>query len=761
MKLPMSWLREYVPVPVSTRALADRLVITSCEVDGIETRGVVDQDGNLGLFKVGRVVQAEKHPNADRLQLCHVDVGETDARQIVCGAWNFGAGATVAVALPGAVLPNGLQLERRKVRGEVSDGMILAEDEVDLGADHTGIMLLENGIEPGTPLADVLPLTDEILELETGHNRPDLLAVYGIAREVAALYDVELAPPPGADPPRDGDESVDVQIEDYEGCPRYIGRLFRDVTIGESPVWLKARLLGAGMRPISNVVDVTNYVMLALGNPLHAFDFAKLAGGRIVVRRAHEGETLRTLDGVERKLEPSDLMIADAERSVALAGIMGGEETEIGEGARSVLLEAANFEPYTIFRASERLRLRTEGSNRWEKGVDPYLAEQAAKLATQLIVELAGASWTGNSDVHEGLPERPAVRFRPERADAVAGFEIAAAEQQERLRRLGFDLDGETVTVPTWRARDVTREIDVVEEVVRFRLDDVPGRLPTRRAMFGRLSKVQRIRRRIQDTLVGFGFYETYTWSLLPDDPSPDALKLQEPLSSEQAVLRTSLLAGLLASARRNVEVGNDDVALFELAHVYLPSGEQLPNERWHVGGIVQGGFAVAKGAVEGLYEALATGVSFEPADDLPRGARGARTPEGWVLALREPDLPGEWGAFELDVDALAARAPEVVHYEDVITYPAVRQDLAFVVDEEVPAGELVSAAAEAAGDALREMRAFDVYRGDQIDPGKKSIAFAVSFQSREKTLTDEEAGELRNRIVTALADRFGAQLRA
>jgi phenylalanyl-tRNA synthetase beta chain len=761
MKVPMSWLREYVPVPLSTRELADRLVITSCEVDGIETRGVVDANGNLALFRVGRVLEAAKHPNADRLQLCQVDIGEGDARQIVCGAWNFGAGATVAVALPGAVLPNGLQLERRKVRGELSDGMILAEDEVDLGTDHTGIMVLENGIEPGTPLSDVLPLTDEILELETGHNRPDLLAVYGIAREVATLYDVELAPPPGVDPQRAGDERVDVQIEDDVACPRYIGRLFRDVRIGDSPLWLKARLLGAGMRPISNVVDVTNFVMLALGNPLHAFDFPKLAGGRIVVRRARDGEVLRTLDGVERDLEPYDLMIADAQRSVALAGVMGGEETEIGEETTDVLLEAANFEPYTIFRTSERLRLRTEGSNRWEKGVDPYLPEQAAKLATELIVQLAGARWTGDADVHPALPERPVVRFRPARADEVAGFGIDAAEQHERLRRLGFDVDGETVTVPTWRARDVTREIDVVEEVVRFRLDDVPGRLPLRQAMFGRLSKLQRIRRTIQDTLVGFGYSEAYTWSLLPEDATPGAFALQEPLSSEQAVLQTSLLDGLLASARRNVDVGNEDIALFELAHVYLPSGEQLPNERWHVAGIVQGGFALAKGTVEGLYEAVAANAAFESADDLPRGARGARTPDGWVLALREPDLPGEWGAFEIDVEGLAERAPDLVIYEDVITYPPLHQDLAFVVDEDVPAGELVATATEAAGDALREMRAFDVYRGEQAGPGKKSIAFAVTFQSRDKTLTDEEAGELRNRIVTALESRFGAQLRA
>jgi phenylalanyl-tRNA synthetase beta chain len=757
----MSWLREYVPTTARTRELADRLVISSCEVDGIEARGVVDVNGNLALFRVGRVLEAEKHPNADRLQLCRVDIGEGDARQIVCGAWNFGAGATVGVALPGAVLPNGLQLERRKVRGEVSDGMILAEDEVGLGTDHTGIMVLENGIEPGTLLGDVLPLVDEVLVLETSHNRPDLLAVYGIAREVAVLYDLELAPPPGRDPARDDDEPVDVQIEDFEGCPRYVGRLFRDAKINESPLWLKARLLGAGMRPISNIVDVTNYVMLALGNPLHAFDFAKLAGGRIVVRRASKGETLRTLDGVVRKLEPYDLMIADGERSVALAGIMGGEETEIGEATTDVFLEAANFEPYTIFRTSERLRLRTEGSNRWEKGVDPYLAEQAARLATELILQLTGAKWTGDTDVYASLPERPVVRFRPEKTDSVVGIETPPDQQHELLRQLGFDVDGEAVTVPTWRARDVTREIDVVEEVARFRLEEVPARLPVRQAMFGRLSRFQRIRRRIQDTLVGFGFSEAYTWSLLAEDPDPRAVRLQEPLSSEQAVLRTSLLQGLIAAARRNVDVGNEDVALFELAHVYLPSGEDLPDERWHVAGVVEGGFTLAKGAVEGLYAALGVEASLEPADELPAGARGARTPDGWVLALREPDLPGEWGAFELDVELLSARAPELVIYEDVITYPPVRQDLAFTVPEDVSAGDLVAAAKDAAGDALREMRAFDVYRGDQVGPGRKSIAFSVTFQSPERTLTDEDAAELRKRIVGRLHDVFGAELRA
>jgi phenylalanyl-tRNA synthetase beta chain len=760
LKVPVSWLREYVPIEMPIPELADRLVISTCELDKIETVGVADVDGNLGLFRVGRVLDAVKHPNADRLQLCQVDLGEGNPRQIVCGAWNFGAGATVGVALPGAVLPSGLQLEQRKVRGELSDGMILAEDEVELGTDHSGIMLLPNGLEPGTLLADVLPLTDTVLELETSHNRPDLLAVYGIAREVAALYELELASPPGTDPQQDADERVEVTIEDFEACPRYVGRLFRGATIGPSPVWLRARLLAAGMRPISNVVDITNYVMLALGNPLHAFDYEKLAGGKIVVRRAKPGEKLRTLDGVERELEPYDLMIADGEHAVALAGIMGGEETEIGADTTEILLEAANFEPYTIFRTSERLRLRTEGSNRWEKGVDPYLAGQAAKLATQLIVELAGARWVGHADVHATLPDPPVVLFRPERTDAVLGIETPPDEQHAILRRLGFGVSGEKVSAPTWRARDVTREIDVVEEVARFRLGDVPARLPTRQAMFGRLSKHQRIRRRIEDVLVGFGYSEAYTWSLLPEGSATGGIGLQEPLSSEQAVLRTSLIEGLLASARRNVDAGNDDIALFEQAHVYLPTGEQLPEERWRVGGIAQGGFAFAKGTAEGIYASLGVEPNFNPADDLPVAGRGARTDEGWVASLREPELPGEWGAFELDVDALVERVPDLIVYDDVITYPPVRQDLAFVVSDEVAAGELVTSAHEAAGPELREMRAFDVYRGGQVEPGKKSIAFSVTFQSPERTLTDEDAAELRNRIVSALEQAFGAQLR-
>ncbi len=765
MKVPVSWLREYVEFDLPVEELARRLVFTSCEVDRVVRRGVSDEDGNLQLFLVGKVLDAEKHPNADRLQLTKVDVGEGEPRSIVCGAWNFGAGATVAVALPGAVLPNGLTLERRKVRGEVSDGMILAEDEVELGTDHSGIMLLNAEHEPGTPLADVLPLGDTVLEIETGYNRPDLTSVYGIAREVSALLDVPLAPMPGGQSPSHvpNDEAVDIRIDDLERCPRYIGRLFREVTVGDSPQWLKARLLGAGMRPISNVVDVTNYVMLALGNPLHAFDHTKLAKGRIVVRRAREGEPIRTLDGTERTLTSEELVIADAERPVAIAGIMGGEESEVSPETTTVLLEAANFEQLGVLRSGERLHIRSESQTRWEKGVAPELAEPAANYATQLLVALAGARWSGHTYVKADFPARPMIRLRAARAEEVVGIPIAEADQRERLTRLGFDIDDQwSVNTPFWRARDVRREIDLVEEVARFHLEEVPPTLPVRRELFGRLTREQRLRRQIADVLVGCGFFEAYTYSLQSDDPHPNALVLPEPLSELQRVLRTTLLYGLIGAARHNVNVGTEDVALFEIAHVYLPSGEALPGEPWRLGGITRGGFYRAKGAVEQIFSALKLEPRFERAPHpFMQSPASASVDGGWLAQLDPRLLEGEWSAFELDLAELFARVPERVLYEDVITYPPVRQDLAFSVPEEVSAGALAAVAREAAGLELHEMRAFDVYRGEQVGPGRKSIAFAVTFQSRERTLSDEDAARLRGAVVEALAARFGAELRA
>jgi phenylalanyl-tRNA synthetase beta chain len=762
LKVPVSWLREYVSFDLPLEELGRRLVFTSCEVDRIVHRGVADEDGNLGRFLVGRVLEAEKHPNADRLQLCKVDVGEGEARQIVCGAWNFSAGATVAVALPGARLPNGLELEQRKVRGELSDGMILAEDEVDLGTDHAGIMLLDDGIEPGTPLADVLPIADAILEIETGYNRPDLASVYGIAREVSALLDVDLAPPPGREPERAGDDDPRIEIDDLERCPRYIGRLFRDVAMGDSPAWMKARLLGAGMRPISNVVDVTNYVMLALGSPLHAFDYDTLAENRIVVRRARQGEGIRTLDDKQRELTPDDLVIADAERPVAVAGIMGGAETEVGEQTRNVLLEAANFEQLGVLLTGERLHDRSEAQTRWEKGVPPEVAEQAAVYATELLVELAGAKWVGDTDVKAPFPERPVVHLRTERSEQVVGVPIPADEQRQRLTRLGFEVaDDWNVSVSPWRARDVKREIDLVEEVARFRLEEVPATMPRRTEMFGRLTHEQRLRRAVSDLLVGAGFVEAYTYSLQPSDPDPDALTLPVPLSEQQRVLRTTLLHGLVRAAQHNVNAGHPDVSLFEIAHVYLPTDGPLPREPWRLGAVMRGGFFRAKGVAEEIFALLKEEPVFAASPHPFMASPAAATVQsGWVAQLDPRLLEGEWSAFELDLHELFAQVPERILYDDVITFPGVKEDLAFAVDEAVPAGALIAAAREAAGPELREMRVFDVYRGDQVGSGRKSVAFSVVFQSPERTLSDEDAAVLRGKIVVALRERFGAELR-
>ncbi len=763
MRAPLAWLREYVRVDATAHEIARRLSVSSLEVDRVIDIGVADVGDNLSYLRVGTVVEAVKHPNADKLQLCQLDVGEGELRQIVCGAWNFGVGATVAVGLPGVLLPGfPAPLDERPLRGELSRGMILAEDEIGLGSDHAGIMLLPDGIEPGTPLSDVLPVREQVLDVTPTMNRVDLLSMVGLAREVATLFDGELVPVEVEDPPILHPQWVEVTVESPEACPRYIGRVLSNVTVGPSPMWLRARLHAAGMRSISNVVDVTNYVMHVYGSPLHAFDRSSLAGGRIAVRHARSGEEVQTLDGTIRRVDARDLLITDGEKPVALAAVMGGAASEVHAGTTEVLLEAANFEPIGILQTSERLGLRTEGSNRWEKGVDPYLAEPAAILASRLIVDLAGAELAGSADVHSGLPERPVVRLRPERTDRVVGLEVAPTEQRAILERLGFDVsDDWNVTVPTWRARDVTREIDLVEEIARVVLDRVPHTMPLRRAVAGHLTREQRLRRLVEDMLVGAGFSEAYTWSLVAADPDPAAIRLPDPMSGEQAILRTTLVEGLIAAARENVDAGNTNIALFELARVYLPGGGGLPEERWRVGGIVAGGFEAARGAVEVVYDALH--LELRPGRTiLPflHPGKAAVTSAGWLGELHPALLEGTWGVFELDLAELAAPIPERILYDDVITFPPLRQDLAVVVAEEIEAAALVDVALEAGAPELREARVFDVYRGDQVGEGRKSVAIHLSFQVADRTLSDDDAAIVQKRVVAALAERFDAELR-
>ena len=634
------------------------------------------------------------------------------------------------------MLPDGLTLERREVRGEISDGMILAEDEVGLGADHSGIMLLPDTAEPGTYLADVLPIVDDVLIVESTGNRPDLQSIYGIAREIAAIYDLPLSDMAGAWHQTRPKGTVEVQIDDFAGCPRYIGRLFENVAIGPSPVWLRARLNAAGMRPISNVVDVTNYVMLALGNPLHAFDFAKLEGGRIVVRRAAKGEKMRTLDGsLERELTTDDLMIADAgprDRARRDHGRRGDRDRrDHDRAARGGELRAVRHLPLRAAAAAHRrLEPLGEGRRPAPRGAGRRPRDEAHSRIDRRDLGR-----------RRGRPRRsaraaPSSAFGHERADEVIGVETPAADQDALLERLGFERRRTRFVVPTWRARDVTREIDVVEEIARFRLDDVPFTLPARREMFGTLTREQQLRRRLEDALVGLGFAETYTPSLVPDDDT--TWKLPEPISVELTALRTTLLPSLVEAARRNVDAGARSIALFEIARVYLPDGD-LPAERVRVAGIAAGGFLHVKGVVEALYAALKAEPSFERTQHpLLHPGKAARTQAGVVGELHPRLLEGEWGAFELDLAALrgVARAGHLRGRDHLSGRPAGHRRLG---------------AGGGRGRRSRRRRARRRARAAR-DPrlrrlprragrrGRKSVAFSVAFQSPERTLSEEDA---------------------
>ena len=456
MRVPVSWLREYVSFDMPPRELGELLSMTGTKLEAVHRIGV---PAGAELFKVGRVISSEQHPDADRLSLCTVDVGDGEPRQIVCGATNFDAGATVGVALPGATLPDGTVLRVAKLRGVESHGMMLSESELELSGDHDGLMLLDDGLVPGTPLSQVLPIDDEVLEFEITSNRPDCLSVYGIAREASASLDADLAPWPGREPEASGDDSVDswvtARIDAPDLCPRWAARVFTDVKVGPSPPWLKARVAAAGMRPISNVVDITNYVMLCVGEPTHAFDLDKVTGREIIVRRAGDGERVITLDGQERTLDADVLVIADAEKPSAVGGLMGSQWSEVSDATTTVLMECANFDGPNIQSSSTRLELRTEGSTRWEKGLDPHLVPRALALASQLMVELTGARLVpGTVDLHGQLPEPAVVPLRRERLELLIGVPYEQAQIDRALTRLGYESADGGWRVPTWRAND-------------------------------------------------------------------------------------------------------------------------------------------------------------------------------------------------------------------------------------------------------------------------------------------------------------------
>jgi phenylalanyl-tRNA synthetase beta chain len=805
--VPLSWLREHVDPGMAPEELAARLSRTGTLVEEVHHLGVPAVDGNLGAFRVGRVLEARRHPNADRLSVCRVDLGDGAPRQIVCGAPNVAAGQTVAVALPGALLPGADRpLAAARLRGEESDGMILSETELRLGDDAAGIMVLDEGIAPGTPLAEVLPLAEVVLELEVTSNRPDCLAVYGVAREVHAVTGAPLAPLDESDPPAaGGGEAGDhaaVEVQDPDLCPRYMARVLTDVRVGPSPGWLRHRLEAAGMRAISNVVDVTNYVMLLTGQPLHAFDLDRLAGRRVVARRARDGERIVTLDGQERVLDASMLAICDAEKPAVIAGIFGAGFAEVDDGTTAVLLEAATFDGPAILEASLRLGLRTESSSRFEKGLPRELPPRAMAIASRLLVELAGARLVpGTLDALVPPPERPPVTMRHARVPRVLGIEIPPRESAAILTRLGCEVadSGEALTarVPFERGADLTREVDLIEEVGRVHgLEAIPAELP-RVVGRGRRDPAQALQHRLERLAADLGLFEAITYHFVPaadadalrmapDDRRRDAVRLAHPMSGEMAVMRRSMLPGLLRSVARNQHHQRADGGLFEIGRTYAPGEDGMADERRFLAAVQWGrvggeGWRSAPRPADvhtaaGLASALigAVGVAAEPQPNSApyfhpvRQARLAagEAALGWVgevhpLVLRAFDVAPPVAAVVIDLDALLAAAPAAPPaYEDLLTVPVSTRDLAVVVPETARAADLLAAARAAGAPLARSVRVFDRYAGEQVGEGSVSLALRLELADPGRTLTDDEIDAAVDRVREAL-EAAGGRLRA
>jgi phenylalanyl-tRNA synthetase beta chain len=810
MRVPVPWLLEYCDPGLDVRGIEERLTMTGTKVEAIHRHGVEEADG----FVVGRVLDAEQHPDADRLRVCRVDLGSATPdgpANIVCGAPNVAAGQTVAVALPGAVMPDGRRLEAARLRGIVSEGMILSESELEMGSGAEGILVLDTPdaeFAPGTPLAEVLPISQDVLELEITPNRPDCLAVYGVARELHAATGASLAPAPWEEDPGSSGpvEGAQVIVECPDLCPRFTARVFEQVTVGESPTWLKARLSAAGQRPINNVVDITNYVMLLTGQPLHAFDLDRVAGHQLTVRRARDGEPVETLDGQTRTLDGEMVLIEDAEGPTSIAGVMGGTRSEVGPDTTRVLLEVANWNGPNIHRTSSSLGLRSEASSRFEKGLAPEQCMHAQAVASRLMIELSGARLApGTIDV--GAPAEPArvIRLREDRVRSILGVAVPVERQAEILARLDFKTepapDGLDVTVPPQRREDVTREVDLIEEVARIDgLERLPATLPARREAVGTLTHAQRIRRRAEDAMAGRGLHEVVGWSFAAPElldrlrlPAGHEMRrvvtLENPLSEAQSILRPTLLGSLLDIAQHNVSRSGPDLAIFESGTVHRAAGEGTGAEEHHaLGALLTGALAPRSWrgrageadffAAKALLASMLDGfhVSWEVQPDswpfLHPGRSAAVLAAGESADLGRLGFLGElhplvaagWdlertAVFAIDLDKLAAAAPEVVPFRPFPSVPVLREDLAVTLPESVAAAEVLERVRAAAGQTLEHVSVFDVYTGGQVGEGRRSLALALSFQAQDRTLTDEDIAPVREQIVAALAE-LGGELR-
>lgn len=794
MRVPLSWLREFTPLEAPPREIADALDQLGLEVEAVEEPG-----RDVAGVVVGRIVDVVPHPDADKIRLADVDFGD-GTRRVVCGAPNIHPGMVAPFARVGARLPGGLRIEKRRIRGVVSEGMLCSARELGLGDDHSGILALAPDAPLGADVREVLGLDDVVFDLSITPNRPDAMGVVGVARELAAYFGLPLevsAPEPGEFV--DEIDGTRVVVEAPDRCPRFVAMVAR-VTMGESPEWMQRRLRLAGMRPISNVVDVTNYVMLERCRPLHAFDLGRLAGRGVVVRLARDGEQMETLDGVVRTLTADDLLVCDADSvPQGIAGVMGGADAEVGPATTEVLLESAYFEPSGIARTAKRLGLRSEASARFERGIDPNGTASGAQRAMDLLREVAAAQVDRRAiDEYPRPVGRARIQVRTARVNALLGTDLSADDVRALLAPLGIahESTGDTFTVlaPTFRP-DLEREIDVVEEVARrVGLQHIPRTVPSNPEKIGGLTPAQRDRRTVVDVLVGAGHDEAYTLPLLaPADleraglPLDGVIEVENPLRAEESLLRPRLAPGLLRAVATNAAHGTPDVALFEVGTVFGPpaAGAVLPTEAVHVAAVRAGVVrrsphepdrdasvhdlvavleAVAQelrladwrleaGPAPGLHPARAARVLVDGAD---AGVVGEVDRD----VVRALDLPVPVHLLELRLDALLGAARVARRAAPVSRFPASAVDLAFVVPEGVAAGDVQRTIRAAAGPALESVRLFDVFRSEALGAGRVSLAFSLRFRAADRTLTDEEVGALRGAVIDAVVAAHDAELR-
>jgi len=814
MKFTLSWLKEYIDFNISVDELTDRLTMLGLEVDDVV---VLHED--LGAIKVGQVLNVAPHPNADRLTVCEVDTGG-EVRQVVCGAPNVKSGLRVAVALAGTKLPSKMKVKEASIRGVVSQGMLCSEKELGISDDHSGIMELPDSAGIGKPLIEALGLKDTLIEVDLTPNRPDCASVIGIAREVAGFANGKLKLPINNSlPALDGvDLPFEVEIKAPDDCPRYAARLLRNVKIGPSPWWLKKRLLAVGLRPINNIVDITNFVMMEFGQPLHAFDYHQLSGAKIVVRRAEAGEKFTTLDSIEHELDSETLLICDRGKPVAIAGIMGGENSGVTDRTTDILLESAYFNPVSIRRTARQLNLATDSSYRFERGVDPAGVPKAMERAVQLMVEIADAdALPGGIDcqIAKGLVP-PAIQLRVDRANALLGMNLSAEKMVSMLNGIEIQVEIKDPNIlivhpPTFRV-DLEREIDLVEEVARLvGFNEIPSVLPLIPMSLPTKDEGRELCRRLAGAMTALGYYEAVNYSFvtkkhfdqmrLPvDDPGRNAVQLLNPLTEDQNIMRTMLLPGLLENLKRNVNRQNNDIRLFEIGKTFHPvSGTSDPDasqpvEKTYLTAVLSGRRypnspmlhygtePVDVYDVKGTGEVLLRELRLQEIDFEVAAEKDRHMPE-YIAAdslikissgkleigklgkihsevLKSFGIKQDVFFFELNLDDILRLAPARKGFRQLPKFPAVKRDMAILVSDQIAVGNILQAIKTSNEPLLEEAEIFDIYRGKSIKTGFKSVAISLSYRSDKKTLDDKTVDKVHQKLFSIIESNFNAKLR-